>query len=440
MKPLRLKPMILLAAALLFTTGTVLAQQENDNKTVKNEIVIIKKIKDENGNVQVQKIVKSADSGEVIIEKTEGSEDIEVFELDVTNDFHTLDLQDLEGLSEELKEKLKNIEVDIDDDGIERRIKVIMSKSGEDGEIENFEWEGLDDFPEDLKLKMEENGFMWQGSPHDEFHGYSFGGDSPNGNKACLGVMIGKTVEVENGTETVRGESDQGVTVLDIIDNSGAQEAGLLKDDIITAIEGQNVASIQDVLDVLKPYEGGESVTVEYLRNNQPAQVTATLKTCENKMKIKRFDTLDGDHDEVNEFVFDENENSEKKVIIIKKKMTIETPTGESSQEGVNESEIDTPGNTVVTGVSKPATLELQTISIFPNPTSGVLNLEFTSDALPTTVKVFDISGKEIYNEELKDFDGSYKNEINLGQVSKGTLMVTITQNGKIYTEKITAQ
>src|SRR5690606_25571964 len=423
MKPLRLKPMILLAAALLFTTATVLAQQETDNKTVKNEIVVIKKTKDENGNVQVQKIVKSADSGEVIIEKTEGSEDIEVYELDVTNDFHTLDLQDLEGLSE----KLKNNKVDIDEDGMERRIKIIMSKSGEDGEIETFEWEGQDEFPEDFKLKMEENGFMWHGSPHHEFHGYSFAGGSPNGNKACLGVMIGKTVEVENGTETVNGESKQGVTVLDIIDNSGAQEAGLLKDDILTAIEGQDVASIQDVLDVLKPYEGGESVTIEYLRNNQPAQVMATLKTCEIKMKIKRFETFDDDHDEVNEFVFDENENSEKKVIIIKKKTTIEEneePSGESSEEGSNESEIDTPGD-VVNSVNKPATLELQDISIFPNPTSGVLNLEFTGDALPTSVKVFDISGKEIYNEELKDFDGSYKNEINLGQVSKGTLMVT---------------
>ena len=34
--------------------------------------------------------------------------------------------------------------------------------------------------------------------------------------------------------QMIEGETDQGVTILDIIEDSGAQEAGLLKDDIIT--------------------------------------------------------------------------------------------------------------------------------------------------------------------------------------------------------------
>ena len=98
---------------------------------------------------------------------------------------------------------------------------------------------------------------------------------------------------------------------------------------------------------------------------------------------------------------------------------------------------IETPDDTVFSSTSD---LELQDFSLFPNPTEGVLNLAFTGDAVPTTVRIMDISGKEVYREELNNFNGTYKKEINLPEVSKGALMLTISQNDKIFADKVMVQ
>ncbi len=438
MKALKLNYMILLVIALIFSSVSLFAQQE-DNKEVKKEIIIIKETVDEDGNVTTKKIIRKGDVEDMDMESING-EDVEIIEIDGTDDIQIIKLEELEGLSDEMKEKLKNIEVDIDEDQMNRKIKIIMDHEGEDGEPVIIEWEGEGDIPEDIKQKMEEHGVIMNGMDHDNhFFGIKTSDSPPN--KACLGVMIGKTVENENGVETIRGESDQGVTVLDIIENSGAQEAGLLKDDIITAINGTGVASIHDVLDILKPFEGGATVSIDYLRNNHPAQINATLKACENKMKIKHFEGH-GDNDfefdkEMNWVIEsdDDGEDQGKRTIIIKKSMK------NSEGEGNEVAETDTPDDVIFTpSENLDQTLELQEFNLYPNPTEGNLTVEFKSEAVPTTVKVLDISGKEIYSEELLDFNGTYKKEINLENAPKGTLMFTIEQNEKVFAEKVMVQ
>ena len=446
MKALKLNYIILIITALVFSNVSVFAQQDDSEKDEK-EIVIIKETVDEDGKVTTKKIVKKGDVEGIVIESIEG-QDINFYDLEDAEDIHVIELENLEGLTDEMKEKLKNIEIDIDEDGTNRHIKIIMDKIGDDGEPVIIEWEGEGEIPEDIKKKLHKNGGFGGNFDHD-FHGNDFVFNHHESNKACLGVMIGKTVENENGVETVRGESDQGVTVLDIIENSGAQEAGLLKDDIITAIGGTGVASIQDVLDVLKPYEGGATVSIDYLRNNQPAQVTATLKACENKMKIKHFEDHEG-----NNFEFDEDmdwtiENEEegtsqhKRIIVIKKSMKSSEETEDTNTfvEEKDDLGTDTPGDTVTTSAKNlDQSLELKQFNAFPNPTAGNLNVEFEGEAVPTIVQVLDIAGKVIYSEELIDFDGFYKKEINLENAPKGTLMLTVQQNDKVFAEKLVAQ
>ena len=330
MKAFKLSYVILLAVALVFSSVTVFAQQ-NDSKDVEDEeVIIIKEIVDEDGNVEVKTITRSGDTEDIIIETIADGEIKIHTNLDELEDIHVIKLEELEGLSDELEEKLKNIEINIDEDELNRKIKIIMDKKGEDGEPVIIEWEGDGDIPEDIKKELEENGVEFDGNGgfgHAPSHGFMMKKGKHPKNKACLGVMIGKTVENVNGVETVHGETDLGVTVLDIIEDSGAEAAGLLKDDIITAVNGEDVASIHDVLDVLKPYSGGETIVVEYLRDNQPAQVNATLKACENKMKIKHFESH-GDNNfefkEENNWVFEkevEGEDEIKRTIIIKKEL-----------------------------------------------------------------------------------------------------------------------
>ncbi len=440
--------MILLAMAIVFSSVSVFAQQE-DNKEVKEEIIIIKKIIDEDGNIEVKKIIKRGDGECIVIETLEGV-DFEYFDIDIDalENVFVIDLEGLEGLSDELQEKLKDIHIDIDNNNGNKRIKIIMDKDEDGGEPVIIIWEGEGDIPEDIQKKLDENDFIFNSEKIHEFHvahAYSFVAHDVPRNKACLGVMIGKTVENENGVETVKGESDQGVAILDVFEDSGAEAAGLLKDDIITGISGTTVTTINDVLHVLKPYEGGETVSISYLRNNQPAQTIATLKTCENKFKMKYFENH-GDNDfefkkEMN-WVFESEEEGGKHIkrtIIIKKSMNSEPEVEEvESIPAVVKEEASTEDPVLSVSVNEP--LELANFNLYPNPTADILNVEFSGEAVPTTIKIIDITGREVYSEELLDFNGTYKNEISLGNVAKGILMLSVMQNGKVFAEKIVAQ
>ena len=76
-------------------------------------------------------------------------------------------------------------------------------------------------------------------------------------------------------------------------------------------------------------------------------------------------------------------------------------------------------------------------LTYFPNPTSGSVRLQFKAPAINTVVRVTDVSGRELYREELAGFNGSYDNTIDLGQAPKGALLLSIQQKDKVFTEKI---
>jgi hypothetical protein len=65
--------------------------------------------------------------------------------------------------------------------------------------------------------------------------------------------------------------------------------------------------------------------------------------------------------------------------------------------------------------------------SVYPNPTSGILNVKLTRDEL-TTIKVYTPTGKEVYNVDTQN-----SVSINTSQWAKGIYMVmliTATSNG----------
>jgi S1-C subfamily serine protease len=48
--------------------------------------------------------------------------------------------------------------------------------------------------------------------------------------------------------------------------------------DVIVAVEGKAVESVDDLMDVMEQHKVGDQVTVEYLRANRRQQVTVTLQ------------------------------------------------------------------------------------------------------------------------------------------------------------------
>lgn len=68
----------------------------------------------------------------------------------------------------------------------------------------------------------------------------------------------------------------KGVKVLDVDDDAAASKAGLKKDDVITAINGSAVNSVDELKSKLRDQKEGSSFTVTYLRDGRSQTVTIT--------------------------------------------------------------------------------------------------------------------------------------------------------------------
>jgi len=84
--------------------------------------------------------------------------------------------------------------------------------------------------------------------------------------------------------------------------------------------------------------------------------------------------------------------------------------------------------------------MDLYDIKIFPNPTADIVNIQSKLDAVPTTIWLVDVNGREFYKEELKDFDGILNKRIDISKATKGTLILQIQQGEKVLTHKIIRQ
>ncbi len=79
------------------------------------------------------------------------------------------------------------------------------------------------------------------------------------------------------------------------------------------------------------------------------------------------------------------------------------------------------------------------TISMYPNPTTDVLNVDINSEkASNITIRVMDMSGRTVKTTEARTEQGVNSVKINLSEVSSGIYNVQIVENGKlIVTERV---
>lgn len=73
----------------------------------------------------------------------------------------------------------------------------------------------------------------------------------------------------------------QGVLITAVAEDSAAEEAGLKKRDIITAVDGKNVTTIEQISAVLNTHSAGDEMKITFYRNGDEKTVTAVLKTAE---------------------------------------------------------------------------------------------------------------------------------------------------------------
>ncbi len=86
-----------------------------------------------------------------------------------------------------------------------------------------------------------------------------------------------------------------------------------------------------------------------------------------------------------------------------------------------------------ITSLSNTAAFEM-----FPNPSQGLTKLTFENDSKgELNIKVYDLSGKMIMEQDKLDFEGYYEEEINIFGQPSGIYLVEMTLNGEKFTKEL---
>lgn len=188
------------------------------------------------------------------------------------------------------------------------------------------------------------------------------------------------------------GAEEDGVRVTGIVDDTPAKQSDVQPGDIILALDGQAVNSTGALLRERDKHQPGDAFTLTIMRDGASRLISARFKTCDTPAK---------------ETVIEE--------------APTEKATGERQEGPVNVE----------------STLILESLQAYPNPTSGPVNVRFEAEAVPTTVRILDITGKTVYSKTLNQFNGYFNEQINLFGNRPGTYIISVQQGEKVSTKKI---
>jgi hypothetical protein len=81
--------------------------------------------------------------------------------------------------------------------------------------------------------------------------------------------------------------------------------------------------------------------------------------------------------------------------------------------------------------------LVLKSINYYPNPNQGEFTLAFTGSKKPVIVRILDLKGNMKMEENIKDFNGTFNQVLNVKNFDKGTYLLQIFQQDKVLNRKL---
>jgi membrane-associated protease RseP (regulator of RpoE activity) len=198
---------------------------------------------------------------------------------------------------------------------------------------------------------------------------------------------------------------DASCTISSLIDQGGAQEAGMQDGDVIKKINEFDISDFSSLHDALSHFQPGDVVTVKYQRGekNQKARV-----------ELKDWAQLPG-HE-----------------------WRARTDCG---REPVKEElPLDKAINDIPGKIHTIEPLELQDAMIFPNPTEGLFAFSFRTEPGPIAISITDVNGKVVYHENNDNTTGTYNHDIDLKGLPQGNYIISVSQGDKVFTEQISKQ
>ena len=107
--------------------------------------------------------------------------------------------------------------------------------------------------------------------------------------RAMLGIMGGDVMQMrqdERNNDVDFGDAIDGVFISDLVDGGGALAAGIKEGDIITAINGKKIKSMNELQETIVQYRPGDKVTVSVLRGKKEMEIEVELKNSRGNTEI----------------------------------------------------------------------------------------------------------------------------------------------------------
>ena len=240
--------------------------------------------------------------------------------------------------------------------------------------------------------------------------------------EACLGIYNG----------SVPAGDRKGANIVNFTTNSSAKKAGLEVGDVILSVSGKRVQNSDELWEALSSFKPNEKIDVEYARAGNDLIVEVTLGACNDASSMVKISNADADGNSSERQFFSWNMDKTD-AETLRNRQTITIHKGDQGDTPVIEATSGNESNPVRTERS----LKPDYFNTSPDPSNGQLKVEFTAAAVPTVVTIYDLSGHQMFQEELNIFAGQYVQQFDLAEFSKTGIILRIKQGDKFFSEQI---
>lgn len=201
--------------------------------------------------------------------------------------------------------------------------------------------------------------------------------------------------------QNVSADDGGGALVMSVIEGTQAAQSSLKAGDKIIRFNNTAINSHSDASAMILKTRPNAPVRLDVVRGDQVIQVNAVMGSLRNRP------------------------SDSQKVAALEEVCALNNNTTETPAPIV-------PKEEQKVSLNIPATT---TLTLFPNPSSNYVNVIYEGQEGPLAISVVSLDGKRMYDQEVPEFKGIYKEQISLKNIPAGVYIVYITQ-GEILTSK----
>jgi len=231
--------------------------------------------------------------------------------------------------------------------------------------------------------------------------------------------------------QTVSTAGDKGVEI-ELVRNGTAEAMGLENGDIITAINGFPMIDWDDIGTAVDMLEIGESIRVSFLRDGRERTASLPIKSrCETQgMGRGDFDVSPSPSIDLDINM----DNRDRPIVIIRPGNN----RFEASLRSLSEQDIQRANERLDLNLPTTNSLDIDRLTLRPYGREGQHLLQFE---LPgqgqTIIRLYNDSGRRIYEYEIGRFTGEFSDEVDIAQNGPGTYYLHIQQGSQSAVQEV---